>query len=467
MALTIAAARTWARLRPHWRHARRVVHRRLHRPSPRLAATAVTLESAADLTTHARKGISWRRRRSRTGPPCRSGRRSRTGASPPRRPAARRRRPGTLSSSALVAGGQISLANTALYEKLTPAWGSGAMALKIVTGGTTGAADGTLVSSSNKIVFTAIDTVVDAHIRADDDTRAAPTPASRCPPRGGAGQLRRRLDVKAISTNKLLRRRHRRPERRHQAAPYRTRPPPPARSRPTRRPAATALSDVTSFAVTARRSLMPRIEPELGRPSEPHALPGRPRHQLRASPPASRSAFYTSTGIVWTNGDLLLPHQGHRHHAHYKDSANYATANGLATHFVTTVTLPARPAPRPPSPSRRSRRSPSSRWGAGIPGGGSIPAATRARTLVRRRRRRRRRVLKKNTLAVSPGDVISYRKIGAGGAAITQPASNVANSANGNAGATPGSRARADVLARADRPGPPRSGTNFTGRCRR
>ena len=46
------------------------------------------------------------------------------------------------------------------------------MSLKIVLGGTTGAADGTLVSSGNPIVFTglAIDTPIDAHIRADDDT---------------------------------------------------------------------------------------------------------------------------------------------------------------------------------------------------------------------------------------------------------------------------------------------------------
>mgnify|MGYP000974690891 CR=1 FL=1 len=47
------------------------------------------------------------------------------------------------------------------------------MALKIVTGGTTGAADGTLVSSSNKITFTAVDTPVNAHMRCDDDTYSA------------------------------------------------------------------------------------------------------------------------------------------------------------------------------------------------------------------------------------------------------------------------------------------------------
>lgn len=44
------------------------------------------------------------------------------------------------------------------------------MSLKIVTGGTTGAADGTLESSSNKVAFTALDAAVDLHVRADDDT---------------------------------------------------------------------------------------------------------------------------------------------------------------------------------------------------------------------------------------------------------------------------------------------------------
>ena len=41
------------------------------------------------------------------------------------------------------------------------------MALIIVTGGTTGAADGTLVSSGNKITFTALNTPVSAHMRSD------------------------------------------------------------------------------------------------------------------------------------------------------------------------------------------------------------------------------------------------------------------------------------------------------------
>ena len=61
------------------------------------------------------------------------------------------------------------------------------MSLKIVTGGTTGAADGTLVSSSNKIVFTALDGVVDCHIRADDDTYSAD--ASFTMPSDGAVQV--------------------------------------------------------------------------------------------------------------------------------------------------------------------------------------------------------------------------------------------------------------------------------------
>lgn len=42
------------------------------------------------------------------------------------------------------------------------------MALKIVTGGTTGAADGTLVSSGNKLTFSALNTAINAHIRCDD-----------------------------------------------------------------------------------------------------------------------------------------------------------------------------------------------------------------------------------------------------------------------------------------------------------
>lgn len=42
------------------------------------------------------------------------------------------------------------------------------MALKIVTGGTTGAANGTLVSSGNPLVITALNTPIDAHIRCDD-----------------------------------------------------------------------------------------------------------------------------------------------------------------------------------------------------------------------------------------------------------------------------------------------------------
>ena len=90
----------------------------------RLAATAVTLESAADLTTYARKGISvaspplltaglsagagvsithWRFTTASTGGTAKTAWNALS------------------SPAALVAGGQISLANTALYEKLTPA----------------------------------------------------------------------------------------------------------------------------------------------------------------------------------------------------------------------------------------------------------------------------------------------------------------------------------------------------------
>lgn len=43
------------------------------------------------------------------------------------------------------------------------------MSLGFYTGGTTGAADGTLVSSGNKITFAAVDTVVDCHLRFSDD----------------------------------------------------------------------------------------------------------------------------------------------------------------------------------------------------------------------------------------------------------------------------------------------------------
>ncbi len=42
------------------------------------------------------------------------------------------------------------------------------MPLVIVTGGTTGAADGTLVSSGNPLVITALNTAIDAHMRCDD-----------------------------------------------------------------------------------------------------------------------------------------------------------------------------------------------------------------------------------------------------------------------------------------------------------
>lgn len=44
------------------------------------------------------------------------------------------------------------------------------MSLKIVTGGTTDAADGTLVSSGNKLTIAALNTPIDAHVRADDNT---------------------------------------------------------------------------------------------------------------------------------------------------------------------------------------------------------------------------------------------------------------------------------------------------------
>lgn len=47
------------------------------------------------------------------------------------------------------------------------------MPLKIVTGGTVDAADGTLVSSGNHFAFTALDGVITLHLRCDDDTYSA------------------------------------------------------------------------------------------------------------------------------------------------------------------------------------------------------------------------------------------------------------------------------------------------------
>lgn len=63
------------------------------------------------------------------------------------------------------------------------------MALKLIYGGgaTAGAANGTLVSSGNPIVFTALDTAVDCFVRADDDTYSAD--ASFTMPSDGAVQV--------------------------------------------------------------------------------------------------------------------------------------------------------------------------------------------------------------------------------------------------------------------------------------
>ncbi len=90
--------------------------------SSKVAATAVTLEPAADLTTYARKGISvasppqltaaassagtithWRFTTASSGGTAKTGWNALT------------------SPAVLASGGQISLANVALYEKLTPA----------------------------------------------------------------------------------------------------------------------------------------------------------------------------------------------------------------------------------------------------------------------------------------------------------------------------------------------------------
>lgn len=71
------------------------------------------------------------------------------------------------------------------------------MSLKIVTGGTTGAADGTIVDSGNPLVFTAIDTPIDAHIRADDGTYGSSVVfqmATTAGPAVGKGDLQVSLD---------------------------------------------------------------------------------------------------------------------------------------------------------------------------------------------------------------------------------------------------------------------------------
>lgn len=71
------------------------------------------------------------------------------------------------------------------------------MSLKIVLGGTTGAADGTLVDGSHPIVFTGIDVPIDAHIRADDDTYAAPSQfiaATTAGPAVGKGDIQVSVD---------------------------------------------------------------------------------------------------------------------------------------------------------------------------------------------------------------------------------------------------------------------------------
>ena len=115
------------RLRPHWRHARRVVHRRLDRHLPpgrhgRHAGVGCRSDdlrpqghqrgvaAAPDRWPSAGAGVSithWRFTTASTGGTAKTAWNALS------------------SPAALVAGGQISLANTALYEKLTPGIGGG------------------------------------------------------------------------------------------------------------------------------------------------------------------------------------------------------------------------------------------------------------------------------------------------------------------------------------------------------
>ena len=339
------------------------------------------------------------------------------------------------------------------------------MALKIVTGGTTGAADGTLVSSSNKIVFTAIDTVVDAHIRADDDTYSAD--ASFTMPAEVQVSFDGGSTWKAIGTNpnsygvdigdlnvaiKL---------RQHSTASSST----GTFQTDATTPAATALSDVTSFAVGT-----PVTDATLDLSWA--AVTNRTRYQVDR---ATNSGFttgvtlgvYTGTGTSFsdsglTNGTTYYYRIKAIGTTRYKDSANYATANGLATHFVTTVTLPGTPGTTASFTVPAGVTSLAIEcWGAGGSGGGSNLPHSGANAGAGGGGGGGA-YSKKNTLAVSPGDVISYR-VGAGGAAITQPASNVANSANGNAGGDSWFKSTADVLAKGGSAGAYGPGTSFTG----
>lgn len=208
------------------------------------------------------------------------------------------------------------------------------MALKIVTGGTTGAADGTLVSSSNKIVFGALDTVVDCHIRADDDTYSAD--ASFSMPSDGAVQVSfdggstwkefannpasYGVDIGDLNVAIKL--------RQHANATAST----GTFQTDATTPAATALADVTGFTATGGGSQVAlswsavtnRSFYQIDRATNSGFTTG---VALDISPGQTTTSF-TDTGR--TDGTTYYYRIKALGRVRYKDSANYATANATA-----------------------------------------------------------------------------------------------------------------------------------------
>ena len=207
------------------------------------------------------------------------------------------------------------------------------MALKIVTGGTTGAADGTLVSSSNKITFSALDTVVDCHIRADDDTYSAD--ATFTMPSDGAVQVSfdggstwkafannpasYGVDIGDLNVAIKL--------RQHANATAST----GTFQTDATTPAATALGDVTGFSAAAASSttislswtaVSNRTAYRIDRATDSGFTTG---VALDISPGQTTTSF-TDTGL--TNGTTYYYRIKAVGTVRYKDSANYATGNG-------------------------------------------------------------------------------------------------------------------------------------------